>query len=213
MRIPKFRNTTRLVKWMKRMDYWERLPSSHEEVFFTVKKEEGYVVAYNLTMYCWRVGKLEPRFENLLIGHPDSVIEYAKILKSKQLGEISEELKVSLKGVGRCLFQLAELYERRLPKELEDTMEDPAFAYRYAKDILCGRLPSHLEPVFFKNTTYASKYAFDVIRGFAPVKLPDDLHSFMIMKSFENPDDHNIKIYMQASESDPNKTGNSVRAI
>jgi hypothetical protein len=70
-------------------------------------------------------------------------------------------------------------------------------------------VPVAFADVFLKDVHSATAYAFEVIRGFAPVKLPDTLHNFVIMESFKNPNDYQIKIYMKASESDPNKTGNS----
>lgn len=208
MKIPKFRNTARLIRWMKKMGWSERLPPDREEVFFKTKKEEPHYVAANLANYCWIVGKVDERLEGLLKSHPTPVIEYARMCHHRGFGEISEDLKNSIKTYSSALYYLAELYGKRLPVELEDCFDDPRWAFQYSKEILRGRLPSHLESVFFKDTAYASRYAFEVIRGFAPVKLPDDLHSFMIMKSFENPDDDYIKEYMQASESDPNKIGN-----
>lgn len=213
MKIPKFRNTTRLVRWMNKNHHNERLTADREEVFFKTKKEEPYLVAHNLAQYCWRVGKVEERLENLLKAHSSAVIEYARMCWNRNLGEISKDLKDSLKGHSAALYNLAQLYDSRLEKELEDTFEHPNWAFQYAKDILRGRLPAHLESIFFKDARMASKYAFEVIRGFAPVRLPDDLHSFMIMQSFAHPDDHNIKIYMEASESDPNKMGNSSAVV
>lgn len=208
MKIPKFRNTTRLVRWMKKMGHIERLPRDREQVFFTTKKEDPNMVAHNLAQYCWVVGKIDENLESLLKANCSAVIEYARMCHHRGHGEISDDLKNSLKNNSGALYQLAEMYGKRLPKELEDCFDQPMWAFQYAKNVLCGRLPAHLENVFFKNTQYASRYAFEVIRGFAPVKLPDDLHSFMIMKSFENPDDDYIKEYMEASESDPNKIGN-----
>ena len=212
MKIPKFRNTTRLLRFVKKYHAHKRLPRDREQVFFTSKKETPEFVAQTLSEYAWHSGKLEVDLENLLKASPSAVITYARAIRREDL-DISEDLEDALKGHSNQLYQLAQMRDKRLPTRLEDTIDKPYFALKYATDILHGRLPSHLETVFFKDARVASQYAFEVIRGFAPVRLPDDLHSFMIMQSFANPDNHHIKIYMEASESDPNKIGNSTREI
>jgi hypothetical protein len=47
------------------------------------------------------------------------------------------------------------------------------------------------------------------MRGFAPCRLSDNLHTYMVMKSFQEPDNEHIKTYMDASESNPSLVGNS----
>lgn len=212
MKIPKFRNTTRLVHWMRKSGHRERLSNEHEQVFFKCKKEDPTLIASNLAQYSWYVGSLGSELEALLKCNHHSIYEYARMLHNRHL-ELPEALENELSGDSRYLVLVAELRERRLPTHLEDTIDDPSWAYKYAKVVLLGRLPAHLEKVFFKDTYWASKYAFDVIRGFASVRLPEDLHSFMVMKSFEDPDDDNIKIYIEASENDPNKMNNSTAKV
>jgi len=213
MKIPKFRNTSRLLKFVRKFHSGKRLPRDREQIFFTTKKESGNVVAKNLADYINFTfsGRMEVEFENLLKCDPDSVLTYARCLHYSLNERISDDLEDSLKGHSQHIYQLASLKGTRLDARVEDTISDPFWALKYATDVIKGRLPSHLESVFFKSARYASEYAFDVIRGFSPVKLPDDLHSFMIMQSYADPEDHYIKVYMQASESDPNKSGNSVK--
>ena len=166
MKIPKFRNTTRLIRWMKRFGSPERLPADREEVFFKTKKEDPVLVAHNLCQYCWVVGKVDERLEGLLKAAPNCVVEYARMCFNRGFGEISDDLKNSLKPHSASLYHLADIYSKRLPKELEDCFDHPRWAFEYSKRVICGRLPSHLESVFFKDTQYASGYAFEVIRGF-----------------------------------------------
>jgi hypothetical protein len=216
IKIPKFRTTHRLVLWMKNNwvcihDYdtnKARLPSDREEVFFKSKKESPSIIACNVSEYAFRTGKLEPRFEELLKCEPSAVLRYAKILHSRQ-EEVSEDLLNCFKGKNSQLFGWAQTIGR-LPSFLEDTFDDPKHCFFYAQQILRGRLPSQLEGVFFKDAFYASKYAFEVIRGFSSVRLPEELHNFMIMKSFEDPDNKYVKAYIEASENDPGRMGNSV---
>lgn len=212
MRVPKFRTTQRFANWLRRWGCADRsLTRPVEQVFFKSKEPEE-IIANNIVYYAAYVGKLEVEFENLIKKSDRAVLDYATVLwRSKQ--KISEDLQDSLKGKTYNLVRLAQMYEERLPKHLEDSLENPAWALEYAKSVLKGRLPAHLEDIFFKDATVASRYAFQVIRGFAPVRLPEALHNFMIMESFKNPEDHSIKIYMEASESDPNKIGNTVRGV
>jgi hypothetical protein len=217
MKIPKFRTTTRLLYWVKKNNHRERLSPDHEQVFFKVKKEDPVTVANNIASYSWYAGpvsktEFHASLEPLLKHNHHAIYDYARMLHNRHL-ELPEELENELSGDSRFLVNLATLRERRLPVHLEDTIDEPGWAYSYAKEVLHGRLPSHLEKVFFKNSRYASKYAFDIIRGFSSVRLPEDLHSFMIMKSFENPDDEDIKIYIKASESDPSKMNNSTEKV
>jgi hypothetical protein len=214
IKIPKFRTCRRLVLWMERN--WNllgvedrRLPAEHEQVFFKSKREKPEEIAASVARYSWWAGALGKQIESLLVGHNDSVITYIRSLRSKEC-EIDPDLISTLAGDSKNLYRLSKS-TGRLPANLEDTISDPRWAFMYAKEVLLGRLPRHLEDVFFKDTAYAAKYAFEVIRGFSPVKLPDELHAFMVMKSFEDPEDEDIRDYILASENSPDKVGNSVR--
>lgn len=215
VKLPKFRSTNRLIRFMSRYGLRERLPEDREEVFITSKKEDPLTIAINLATYASHIGeRLSPRLENIFKTSkaPQAVYSYCCALKVNKL-EVPSEMVDLLQGNSGLLYRWACNTESRLPKHLEDSLSDPSTCLKYAKEVLKGRLPSHLETVFFKDVYYATKYAFDVIRGFAPVKLPDDLHNFVVMKSFEHPNDEDIKIYMNASESDPNKIGNSADEV
>lgn len=210
LKIPRFRSAKRLVMWME--GNWHRLktcrlPAEVEQVFFKTKKEAPNELAGCVAMYAHRVGKLEEPFEELLKANHDSVIAYIQALMGREQ-EVSQNLVDSLAGDSRNLYRLGKIVGR-LPEHLESTISDPRFAFMYSKEVLCGRLPSKQEDVFFGSDYYAAKYAFEVIRGFAPVRLPEGLHAFMVMKSFEEPDNDHIRAYMEASESDPNRVGNA----
>lgn len=216
--IPRFRTARRLVMWMERN--WHafinagvetRLPPDREQVFFTTKKEKPEEVATCVARYAGWAGKLSPEIENLLRAHGDSLCSYIRGLASREQ-EIPQDLMDSLAGDSANLYRLSKDIGR-LPKHLEDTIDHPRWAFLYAKEVLRGRLPRGLEDVFFKDAYFAAKYAFEVIRGFAPVKLPEELHAFMIMKSFEEPDNEHIRTYMEASESDPDKVGNTENKV
>jgi hypothetical protein len=209
LHIPRFRSAKRLVAWMERNWYSlpdHRLPPDRERVFLKTKKEEPREVAACVSRYAVWAGRL-PEYEGLLVGHNDSVLLYLRSVRSKG-GEVNQALLDSLAGDSRSLYRWAKDVGR-LPEHLEDTMTEPRFLFLYAKEVLRGRLPSHLEAGFFGDSYHLGRYAFDIIRGFAPVRLPEELHNCMVMKSFEEPDNDHIRAYMEACESDPNVVGNS----
>jgi hypothetical protein len=206
LKIPKFRATGRLVKFVREHFSGigaKRLPADREEVFFT-SKESALQIASNLVEYSLRVGPMPPRFEKLLLGHSELVVKYARQLMMRHETKLSDELADSLLGNSRELLSYARV-AGRLPKHLEDSLREPRYCLSYAKDILQSRLPKHLEDVFLGDAYHTSQYALKVVRGFASALLPDSLHNFMVMKSFEDPSDEDIKQYMEAAASDPNK--------
>jgi hypothetical protein len=208
-KIPKFRKTKRLVEWIQKMGHFERLPSSHEEIFFT-SKEDPSIIASNLFLYVNRIKvRLEPRFEEVIKKDKNSLFSYIQSVKAFS-GETLTHLVEELKGDSNNLYRWA-CQAGRLPEHLEKSISCPRIAYLYAKNVLYGRLPEDMEDVFMTDVHHACKYAFEVIRGFAPVKLPEKLHSYVLLKSFENPNNEIIKNYISASENDPNKTGNVVQ--
>lgn len=207
-RVPKFRSTRRALHWIKKTGYTGRLPADVENVFFKTKKEDPHTVAVNLADYSLRAGRVSPELEALLVSFPDQIYFYYRNTRGTN-NRLSERLENALSGDSKNLCLYAQALNERLPKHLEDTITEPRYLYEYARTVLRGRAPEHLEQCFFKDIRYASKYAFDVIRGFASVKLPEALHNFVVMKSFETPDDYCVKAYIEASESDPNRIGNS----
>lgn len=207
-RIPKFRSARRAVEWLKR-ERWNdgpnRLPADREEVFF---KEDSDLKqqAHHVFAYSQYVGeRLSPRFESILIHNHTCLLNYMKINLGK---EDDLSLLENLKGDSQHLYHWAAWTGRRLPSHLEESIEEPYYALKYATEVVRGRLPEKMEKVFFKSAQHASEYAFEVIRGFSPIRLPDDLHAFMVMKSFESPNNSYIKEYMEACDDDPNKEGN-----
>lgn len=223
VKIPKFRKTSRIAPWMEKNEYEGRLPEEVENLFFNTK-ESAEEILISLTDYHDRIDQSLPEnLENLLYEKAKETIPNA----AENLSFVYDFLRYCwntvvefekkdaqkyidlYKGKSTHLVQWARWTDKRLPDYLEDSIDDPVELLDYAKVVVRGRLPSHLEDVFFKDVHMATQYAFDVIRGFAPVKLPDALHNFVIMESYKNTDDYQIKTYMKASESDPNKTGNS----
>lgn len=220
-KIPKFRSTGRLVLWMRQRWHGERLPADREQVFFKCKDKNPLMVSSHLAEYASFVGKVDESLEKLLLVEHQNILKYIKIVHSREQ-EVNPDLvqALKMKGGSGYLFSWASHIKKRLDEDLENALDDgttncPRWCYRYAKEVLRGRLPAHLEEVFSKydDAYHASKYAFDVIRGFAPCRLPDDIHTYMVMKSFQDPDNDHIKTYMDASESNPDHVGNPLAYV
>lgn len=219
-KIPKFRTARRLVQWMERN--WHslianggsaRLPADRERVFLTTKKEKPEEVAACVSRYSHWAGRLSPEIESLMLCHHDSLVVYLIAVHNKE-EEFPSYLLENLRGDNRNLWRVAKRIGR-LPENLEDSMGEgeAKYAFLYAKEVLRGRLPENLEGVFFKDTYYAAKYAFEVIRGFSSVRLPEALHNMMVMKSYEDPSNEDVKAYLDAAENDPDKVGNATETV
>jgi hypothetical protein len=216
-KIPKFRSAARLVLWFRQKWHSTRLSPDREKVFFKCADKNPVAAATRLAEYAGFVGKLDSNLELLFLAEPQQLLKYIKTVHSREQ-EVNPALVEALKsrGSSSLLYSWAIHIKRRLDEDLENALDDGTpqcakWCYRYSKDVLRGRLPEHLEDVFSKydDSYHASKYAFDVIRGFAPCRLSDNLHTYMVMKSFQNPNVEHIKVYMDASESDPDVIGNA----
>lgn len=156
--------------------------------------------AARLVSYAEIVGPLNEDLERSIVLDHAYILKYFQILVRHEK-ELPRWMMDELKGDTINLYHLARNFlHGRLPEDLENTMDDPGTLYDYAKSVLRGRLPEHLELAFLKDHRFAVRYAFDVVRGFADVRLPEQLHSMMVMKSFENPDDVEIKRYVRETE-------------
>ena len=177
-----------------------RLPEHIEKkIFFQNEKHSPTIMARFVYGYFEVIGQLDFEMELLLLGSVDQTFNYISKLRRANK-EINPKLYDAMAGNNDALIKLARMEGKRLPKHLEDTLDDPATCMSYAKEIVKGRLPEHLEMVFMKDYRYAYRYAFEIIRGFASVQLPGDLHSLMLMKSFECPHDPQIKEYISSCE-------------
>lgn len=184
-----------------------RIPEMESRIFDPNKFPAGKV-AECLVRYATFIGDpLPEELKILLKGHGNQILEYATVLSS-WAKPLDEDLLDSLAGDDNNLFRYAKNHTRkRLPIHLEKTMSDPQVLLNYAKSIVKGRLPEDLENHFAKDIRLASQYAFEVIRGFACVRLPDVVHTAMIMNSAANPNDYYIKQYVNECERDTTTSG------
>lgn len=184
-----------------------RIPEMEKRIF-DPNKFPAVKIAECLVRYATFIGQpLPEELKVLLKGHGNQILEYATLLQN--WGKpLDEDLRDSLAGDDSNLYRYAKNnLRKRLPNHLEKTMSDPQTLLNYAKHIVKGRLPEELENHFAKEIRLASQYAFEVIRGFACVRLPDVVHTAMIMNSAAYPNDYHIKQYVNECERDTTVSG------
>ena len=223
IKVPKFRKVSRIASWMEKNMYYDRIPQAEE--LFLKTNDDAHIVLSSLIDYQDKIdGDLPKELQDLLYSKAkesippadeniDYLIKFFRYCHNNIHKDYINKYLDLFEGKSERLMQWAQWTNERLPTHLEDSISDPQILLQYAVEILKGRLPTHLEDVFHKDVHAATGYAFGVIRGFAPVRLPDNLHNFIIMESFKQPNDRYIKDYMRACESDPNKIGNSVNDV
>lgn len=194
-KIPKFRYARTLVEWLSKNPQSERLPSGIEEVFFKSSEEPSKIAEF-VAKYSMFVGPLDARLESLLVHSNRAIVDYSQILHKNGAPPLPDSTLERLKGDDNHLMLLAR-WTRRLPSWLEDTLKHPKTLVNYAANIIVGRLPQHLEELLVSDVNALVDYAFKVIRGLSPIRLPDNLHSVVVLKSFEHTDNITIKKYFE----------------
>lgn len=187
----------------------QRIIEQEPAVFFSGNNSPAKV-AEAVANYAGFIGVLPPELKELLKANNNAIMSYANFLKNQNMS-LDSDLVDCLAGDDENLFKYAQNYLRkRLPEHLEKTFTDPSIIVNYARNIVRGRLPEELENHLASDYRAAASYAFDVIRGFACVRLPDVVHSAMVMKSFETPNEPAIKRYIQECEKDTTISGSFV---
>ena len=133
------------------------------------------------------------------MSNADSLMKYIGVI-DRNGGESHERFLRALVGHDRHFSSLSKFLKGRLPDYLEESISDPFVALEYARSVLRGRLPEKVEVVLQSDERCAVRYAFEVVRGFASPRLPDAVHSFLVMKSFEDPHNLEIRKYIQEVE-------------
>jgi hypothetical protein len=178
-----------------------RLP---EEMELRIFSRES---AYQVFQYAKNCRFLpEGHLHECLKGSPNAIVEHMKWIRNSA-SALPDDLRDSLVGDDDSLLEWAKLHGR-LPEHLERTLTKPKVCLEYATRVLRGRLPPEVESCLLNDHKAAISYAFNVIRGFAPCRLPEEIHASIVMKSFEHTDDGDIKKYIAACDSDPNRMGN-----
>jgi hypothetical protein len=176
-----------------------------QKVFFSNKLSPEKTAEW-VAKYANHVGVLPQEFKELLKADNDSILQYQSFLAAKNL-PLDDDLRDCLAGDDKNLFKYAQNTRKRLPQHLEETLKNPQVLLSYARNIVQGRLPEELENHFASDLQAASNYAFEIIRGYASVRLPDVVHSAMILTNSANPNDYNIKRYVKECERDTTVPG------
>lgn len=154
--------------------------------------QDRVVVNWIIT-YKQNVGELSPRMHRIIVdrlkSHVGSRYDWGieRALKYASLcnNEIPEDLEKTLWRNEYSAFKYAMQSGKRIPKELEaevfSRFFDETEVVLYSKKMFGGRLPPDLECLLVEMPEAALGYAKEIIVG----RLPDEIHTAMIMKTFE----------------------------
>lgn len=126
-----------------------------------------------------------------------TLLDYIKKLKYREK-EIPDHVLQVFKGDGECLSTISEVMQKRLPLDIENSWkgaEDKFVNYvcRYVQEPVSEELA---ESVLASNPHACVRYAYNVVRGFSSPKLSEFLHNAVIMSSFADPSNREIKKYV-----------------
>lgn len=175
-----------------------KLPENLEEsVCDQLERENTHddrVVVNWIISYRLAVGEITPRMQNIIVerlkDHVGSRYDWGveRALKYSSLcnNEIPEELERALWSNEYSAFKYAMQSGKRIPPDLEPEILSKFFdedeVVSYSKKMFGGRLPPELERLLADMPEAALGYAREIMIG----RLPEELHTAMIMKSFEN---------------------------
>lgn len=183
----------------------DRIVDMENRIFFGGKYDNKTLAPY-VAKYSQHI-ELTPELKEILKSDNDSIMEYTQILLNKGK-TVDDDLRDCLAGDDKNLLKYSmNFIRKRLPQHLEKTLTDPPTILQYATRVVRNRLPEDLENHLASDYRCAVSYAFDVIRAFACVRLPEVVHSAMVMKSFELPNDSTIKRYISECEKDTTVPG------
>lgn len=155
-----------------------------------------------MASYAGEVGVLPDHLADVVLGDDCAVVRYIKILKM-HFKEVPERFLRDLAGHDRHFVSLAQDIGR-LPSYLEESIRDPGVALNYARYIIKGRLPEEVEVrVFHSSPRLAVRYGYEVIRGYASVRLPEPLHIALVLHPEQDPE---IRKYIVEVERTSEKT-------
>jgi len=152
------------------------------------------VVVNWIISYRQSVGEITPRMQKIIVtrlkSHVGSRYDWGveRALKYAYLcnNEIPEDLERAIWSNEYSAFKYAMQSGRRIPADLEPEILSKFFdedeVASYSRKMFNGRLPPELERLLADMPDAALVYAKEIIIG----RLPEELHTAMIMKSFEN---------------------------
>jgi len=158
------------------------------------KNHQDRIVVNWIISYKQTVGELTPRMQRILVdrlkGHVGSRYDWGieRALKYAALcnNVIPEDLERALWSNEYSAFKYAMQSGKRIPRDFEAEVVSKFFdedeVVSYSKKMFGGRLPPDLEGLLAGMPEAALGYAREIMVG----RLPEALHTAMIMKSFEN---------------------------
>lgn len=167
----------------------------------------NWIISYKQT-----VGEITPRMQNILVNKLKNRLAskydwgIERALKYALLCEnvIPEDLERSLWSNEYSAFKYAVQSGKRVPPDLEPKAISEFFdedeVVSYSMKMFGGRLPFELECLLANKPDAALEYAKKIIIG----RLPEALHTAMIMKSFENGANDSVSEYLEFVKSSYN---------
>lgn len=111
------------------------------------------------------------------------------LILSRELVNVPKEIEDLMWSNPQAAFKYHSQSSKRIPQEFEYNcllhLEEEEFV-EYVKNIFKGRAPEHLENILLEKPVAACKYAEFVMGG----KLPEAIHSSLIMRTFGNQEDY-----------------------
>lgn len=156
--------------------------------------ERKMIGARALAEYASNVGPLPEHLEEIIMSDGDALMRYIKVLTT-HAKPIEERFLRAMVGRDSHYCALAGIVGE-LPQYLVESISDPQVALDYASRTLKGRLPEKVEAIFQNDHRCAVRYAFEVVRAYASPELPEAVHAAVLMKSFEDPNDREIRRYV-----------------
>jgi len=147
-----------------------------------------------LAEYASNVGPLQEHLEEIIISDGDALMKYIKVLIAHSR-PVEERFLRAMVGRDSHYCALANMVGP-LPQYLVESISDPQVALDYASRTLKGRLPDKVEAVLQNDHRCAVRYAFEVVRAYSSPQLPEAVHAAVLMKSFEDPNDREIRRYV-----------------
>lgn len=159
-----------------------------------------------MASYADYVGLLPDHLADVILGDSNSVVRYIKLLKT-HFKDVPERFLRDLAGHDRHFVSLAQDIGR-LPSYLEESIKDPGVALNYARYIIRGRLPEEVEVrVFHGSPRLAVRYGYEVIRGFASVRLPEPLHIALMLHPEQDPEIRKYIVEVDRTSEKPQQDG------
>jgi len=145
---------------------------------------------------CWKFLKkhgfrrLPERTEDVFLKDVSLAIDYAQRIHSRLPPKFEREIMLSpsysLTYLQNVINAPLEIFEESLSKDADILVQ-------YAKTILCGPLPEHLENCLIGHPHACFEYAWQILDG----RLPESLHNFMFGANMDSRIENKYRGYVR----------------